>query len=405
MQCFFLLVVVVVQTCVLRSCYPSKWGSGCSCAKGNWRCTKCAGHHCWNQVSLMSCWWLVLAIDMLCLHDATCLFMFCLEVWDLSLEAGKASRNIRQVWPSVACMKLWFNCMCLHILHVHDLFQGFAGMFTLWGQKSLWMLGTTKRNVAWFNWLNLHMQAQHWTVPWHVPDEHARYHAHANTTLRWANESKTGWNWLHGTCWCGSKAVAQPKSYKISQRKTSDEENACRTMALGWVARLICSYCACSKFYLVYILACAMVWLLQYSKYLRAMISNAWAWAAVNGKLFTHPINKAEYIEIELDVEKEKKTTRGSELTTTATFSLEDYINFVLPISCLFLNVFFDALCCASNSAGSQRKYLGRAGWSRTNDCRWNRWCNSTDWRPFGCSETGQHICVGTIVSVSYFCW
>lgn len=54
------------------------------------------------------------------------------------------------------------------------------------------------------------------------------------------------------------------------------------------------------------------------------MIDHAWAWAKLHGKHFKHPINQAEYIEIELDTEREKKTTKGTELETSVAFTLED---------------------------------------------------------------------------------
>lgn len=68
------------------------------------------------------------------------------------------------------------------------------------------------------------------------------------------------------------------------------------------------------------------------------MIDNAWAWAKLNGKHFKHPINQAEYIEIELDTEREKKTTKGTELQTSVAFTLED-----LCVDSQFLHA---CLCC-----------------------------------------------------------
>ena len=35
--------------------------------------------------------------------------------------------------------------------------------------------------------------------------------------------------------------------------------------------------------------------------HLSTMIANAWAWATTHGKVYTHPVNKAEYIDIDVD--------------------------------------------------------------------------------------------------------
>lgn len=54
-------------------------------------------------------------------------------------------------------------------------------------------------------------------------------------------------------------------------------------------------------------------------------MENAWQWAAAHQKIFTHPINKAEYIEINVDQEREKQTRRSSELSSSCSFVLEDH--------------------------------------------------------------------------------
>lgn len=55
-------------------------------------------------------------------------------------------------------------------------------------------------------------------------------------------------------------------------------------------------------------------------------MENAWQWAAAHQKLFTHPINKAEYIEINVEQEREKQTRRSSELSSSVSFSLEEHV-------------------------------------------------------------------------------
>ena len=79
-------------------------------------------------------------------------------------------------------------------------------------------------------------------------------------------------------------------------------------------------------------------------------MENAWQWAAAHSKIFTHPINKAEYIEINVDQEREKQTRRSSELSSSCSFSIEDHRNLQLhaceisdPSSSTWVKVFFHA--------------------------------------------------------------
>lgn len=54
------------------------------------------------------------------------------------------------------------------------------------------------------------------------------------------------------------------------------------------------------------------------------MIENTWKWAAQRGKVYRHPINQAEYIDIDVDSVREKQNYRASELETAACFATED---------------------------------------------------------------------------------
>lgn len=56
------------------------------------------------------------------------------------------------------------------------------------------------------------------------------------------------------------------------------------------------------------ILHCMHQFLKTPVKYLSSMIANAWQWAASKGKVYTHPVNKAEYIDIDVDSCREKQT-------------------------------------------------------------------------------------------------
>jgi len=58
--------------------------------------------------------------------------------------------------------------------------------------------------------------------------------------------------------------------------------------------------------------------------YLSQMIANAWAWAASKGKVYTHPVNKAEYIDIDVDSCREKQTKSESTIAAESGFSMED---------------------------------------------------------------------------------
>lgn len=54
------------------------------------------------------------------------------------------------------------------------------------------------------------------------------------------------------------------------------------------------------------------------------MVENAWQWAATQGKVYKHPINKAEYIDIDVDRVKEKQNQRVAELSASSQFAVED---------------------------------------------------------------------------------
>ena len=54
------------------------------------------------------------------------------------------------------------------------------------------------------------------------------------------------------------------------------------------------------------------------------MVENAWQWAAAQGKVYTHPINKAEYIDIDVDRVKEKQSQKVAEMSASSHFAVED---------------------------------------------------------------------------------
>ena len=71
--------------------------------------------------------------------------------------------------------------------------------------------------------------------------------------------------------------------------------------------------------------------------HLSTMIANAWAWATTHGKVYTHPVNKAEYIDIDVDSSPERQDERMSELSAQSTFVAEDGNTFIATIDWLLL--------------------------------------------------------------------
>ena len=57
--------------------------------------------------------------------------------------------------------------------------------------------------------------------------------------------------------------------------------------------------------------------------HLSAMIENTWKWAAQKGKVYRHPINQAEYIDLDVDSVREKQNYRASEFETASCFATE----------------------------------------------------------------------------------
>ncbi len=78
--------------------------------------------------------------------------------------------------------------------------------------------------------------------------------------------------------------------------------------------------CLCEHFHGFSLMICLSMIL----THLSTMIANAWAWAATQGKVYTHPVNKAEYIDIDVDSCRETQDKRVSELSAQSSFACED---------------------------------------------------------------------------------
>ena len=64
------------------------------------------------------------------------------------------------------------------------------------------------------------------------------------------------------------------------------------------------------------------------------MIENTWAWAQQRGKVYKHPINQAEYCDLDVDKVRERQVSRMSEVQAVAACSVEDTA-FCLNCACL----------------------------------------------------------------------
>ena len=59
---------------------------------------------------------------------------------------------------------------------------------------------------------------------------------------------------------------------------------------------------------------------------LSQMVEHTWAWAQAQGKVYTHPINKAEYVDLDVDRCKETQHARVREIASSSAFKLEDML-------------------------------------------------------------------------------
>lgn len=56
---------------------------------------------------------------------------------------------------------------------------------------------------------------------------------------------------------------------------------------------------------------------------LSTMIENTWAWAKQRGKVYTHQVNKAEYVDLDVDTTRERQNQRTSEFESKSSFLTE----------------------------------------------------------------------------------
>lgn len=54
------------------------------------------------------------------------------------------------------------------------------------------------------------------------------------------------------------------------------------------------------------------------------MIENTWTWANQQGKVYKHPVNQAEYVDLDVDSCREKQKRTVSELQSQSHFVSED---------------------------------------------------------------------------------
>ena len=87
---------------------------------------------------------------------------------------------------------------------------------------------------------------------------------------------------------------------------------------------------------------CRYLFIMRWTFRLSTMIENTWKWAAQRGKVYRHPINQAEYIDIDVDSVREKQNYRASELETAACFATEardgcSFSEWCVTVGCLFV--------------------------------------------------------------------
>ena len=87
---------------------------------------------------------------------------------------------------------------------------------------------------------------------------------------------------------------------------------------------------------------CRYLFIMRWTFRLSTMIENTWKWAAQRGKVYRHPINQAEYIDIDVDSVCEKQNYRASELETAACFATEardgcSFSEWCVTVGCLFV--------------------------------------------------------------------
>lgn len=54
------------------------------------------------------------------------------------------------------------------------------------------------------------------------------------------------------------------------------------------------------------------------------MVENTWPWATNQGKVYTHPINKAEYVDLDVEQCRETQRARVQEIASSSAFDLKD---------------------------------------------------------------------------------
>lgn len=57
---------------------------------------------------------------------------------------------------------------------------------------------------------------------------------------------------------------------------------------------------------------------------LSQMVEHTWAWAKGQGKVYTHPINKAEYVDLDVEKCRETQHARVREIASSSAFQLKD---------------------------------------------------------------------------------
>lgn len=58
---------------------------------------------------------------------------------------------------------------------------------------------------------------------------------------------------------------------------------------------------------------------------LSTMIENTWTWAKQHGKVYTHQVNKAEYVDLDVDTTRERQNQRSTEIESSSAFVTEDW--------------------------------------------------------------------------------
>lgn len=82
----------------------------------------------------------------------------------------------------------------------------------------------------------------------------------------------------------------------------------------------------------------------------RTMINNTWAWATAKGLVYKHPINQAEYVDLDVDSMKSTTKLTKSDIRLQAAATVKDPTNIYIKRSCSFQFNLHTCICILTYS-------------------------------------------------------